>query len=90
MNSQPVLKSSFTEAVLDDRADNLIEAFDEALTVEPPSTVLPMQTNQPLPDNALVVADDRAETDTCQKGTDGCCVDHSRSTGIWVARCETW
>ena len=34
MNSQPVLKSSFTEAVIEDRADNLIEAFDEALTGE--------------------------------------------------------
>lgn len=29
---------------------------------------------------------DRAETDTCQAGTPGCCIDHRADTGS----CEGW
>jgi hypothetical protein len=31
------------------------------------------------------VADDRAETDSCERGTPGCCIRHTRDSD-----CETW
>jgi hypothetical protein len=40
--------------------------------------------------NMLVVADKRSEDETCQRGTEGCCNDHDKSTGIWTSRCERW
>lgn len=36
----------------------------------------------------LQVAEDREETEPCQKGTSGCCVDHGATQG--ETDCETW
>lgn len=47
-----------------------------------------------------IVATYRAETDYCEKGTQGCCIDHTAEDGLGQARydlsgtregsCETW
>lgn len=36
----------------------------------------------------FVVAEDRDESETCERGTPGCCVDHTRSPSH--DKCETW
>lgn len=33
-----------------------------------------------------IVAEDRDESDACQRSTPGCCIDHSADAGS----CETW
>ena len=37
--------------------------------------------------NVYVTAEDRDETEPCQKGTPGCCVDHVVGT---ESDCEAW
>lgn len=40
-----------------------------------------------------IIATDRAESDACQAGTPGCCIDHSaelRRSPVEQSDCETW
>jgi len=42
--------------------------------------------------NERIIATDRDETDACEAGTPGCCIDHTaeRDAGTDRDSCETW
>lgn len=43
-------------------------------------------------ENEIIVAEDREESEPCEAGTVGCCVDHHAMMrqGLQDDRCETW
>jgi hypothetical protein len=69
-----------------------LDRFQAELTANAPA-IAKILDSADAPPAARIIAADRAETDECQAGTPGCCIDHSaelRRSAVEQSPCETW